>query len=732
MRRLTFAIRLMAVLAFAIPVAAEETVILTEDFESGLGAWTTMVYGADGGPNNNDPLVFDGPDGTGIFGPNTGYPGSTSVGFASDLDPWDGQQPQWIQKQWEGALAPGIYHVTLTVDRYVYTQDNHDPWGLGNRIYVLTDTLYDDPVISYDNNPFPPTGLEGDGIRSSLWSGNEPTSPNGVWDIGATIVGDLDTTTGNIELRLLMHEKYSGQVTCAWDNVALSITDSGGGEVFSYTDDFEDGLDGWEGKLYGPEPNDTPQTFTADDPLLYHNRNNPGSTSGGYSSNLPARDTTEAAWMQQQFPQILGPGMFDVVFEFDAYVYKLPEPNNDMPMLFWPDGTGMYGDNTPYSGQSLSQSVGFSSNLDTYDETQATWLQQQHPAAIDPGTYDVHLEADVYVYKDANNYDFGNRIYFLTDGLYGDQEFGPDGDTTPGFRKSTWNQDGGTGTWIHIDEVYPAIATTSGNLEFRLLMHDKQPGPQTTAWDNVRFTFTDSISQEVAFELFDDFEAGYDDWSLVPRGGDPWGVGNRVYVLTDDLYDDPTFNFDTGIVSPGFTQTFWPGWQDEPAQQFWNNNGLWQHVRLEKQMTTLSGNVEVRLLMHDKHTGAQAVAWDNVSLSVSIPELPCNDPWYDYDDDGDVDQDDFAVFQACYTGPNDMGGTFDPEVCLCMDPDNDSDVDSADLVVFEACASGPDIPAEIGCDKASCDLPGGTCMNLAPAACIARGGTPGEFGSTCP
>ena len=735
MRRLLNAIWVTSLLGFAIPVAAEETVILNEDFESGLDAWTVKVYGdtADG-PNNNDPLVFDGPDGTGIFGPNTGYPGSTSVGFASELDPWDGMQPQWIQKQWEGVLAPGTYHVTVTVDRYVYTQTDHDPWGLGNRTYVVTDTLYDDPVMMYDNNPFPPEGSEGDGVRSSFWSGNEPTSPNGVWAIGAVIEGDIETTTGNVELRLLMHEKYSGQLTCAWDNLSLSITDSNQNEVFSYTDDFENGLDGWDALLFGPTPNDTPQPFAADDPLLYHNRNNPGSTSGGFSSDLTEIDRTRAAWMQQQFPQILAPGTYDVVFEFDAYVYKLNEPNADLVMLFPPDGSEMHGANTPYAGQTLSQSVGFSSDLAEYDETQATWLQQQVPAAIAPGPNDVHREAEVYSSKPATDKSLGNRIYFLTDGLYGDQSFGPDGNPAPGFRESIWNEELNTGTWMHIDTVYPGITTATGDLEFRLLMDDKQAGPQTTAWDNVRFTFTDTTTQAVAFELFDDFEAGYDAWLVAARDTDPWGVGNRVYVLTDDQYDDPAFDFDVGMVTPGFAMPHWSGWRDlpEPAQEDWTHNGTWQHFRLETQLTTLSGNIEVRLLHHDKYTGAQAVAWDNVSLAISFPDPICNDPWFDYDEDGDVDQEDFAAFQICYTDSDDPGGVFDAEACLCMDANGDADVDSADWVMFEACASGPDIPAQVGCDLVACELLIGTCMDLAPAACLARGGTPGDPGSSCP
>ncbi|MHC4445198.1 MAG: hypothetical protein ACYTA5_21580, partial [Planctomycetota bacterium] len=82
-----------------------------------------------------------------------------------------------------------------------------------------------------------------------------------------------------------------------------------------------------------------------------------------------------------------------------------------------------------------------------------------------------------------------------------------------------------------------------------------------------------------------------------------------------------------------------------------------------------------------------------------IPEFfTCSTPFADVDDtngdgepegDGDVDQDDFAEFQACYTGD----GIFAlSDLCDCFDRDNDDDVDTADYGEFQKCASGPNIP----------------------------------------
>lgn len=61
----------------------------------------------------------------------------------------------------------------------------------------------------------------------------------------------------------------------------------------------------------------------------------------------------------------------------------------------------------------------------------------------------------------------------------------------------------------------------------------------------------------------------------------------------------------------------------------------------------------------------------------------CGDVWADSDKDQDVDQADFAVFQACYSGTG--ARTQD---CRCMDPDDSGTVDQIDLAAFEVCASG--------------------------------------------
>ncbi len=75
----------------------------------------------------------------------------------------------------------------------------------------------------------------------------------------------------------------------------------------------------------------------------------------------------------------------------------------------------------------------------------------------------------------------------------------------------------------------------------------------------------------------------------------------------------------------------------------------------------------------------------------------CSPQPMDADCDGDVDQSDFAAFQACFA----LDAT-PPSACACLDrgadaPAGDGDIDSHDLTVFELCASGPGIPGSATC-----------------------------------
>jgi hypothetical protein len=66
----------------------------------------------------------------------------------------------------------------------------------------------------------------------------------------------------------------------------------------------------------------------------------------------------------------------------------------------------------------------------------------------------------------------------------------------------------------------------------------------------------------------------------------------------------------------------------------------------------------------------------------------------DYDRDGDVDMDDFAHFQRCWTGPDVQ--QYDP-ACGDAKLDGDDDVDADDLTIFAQCARGANVPADSAC-----------------------------------
>ncbi len=66
----------------------------------------------------------------------------------------------------------------------------------------------------------------------------------------------------------------------------------------------------------------------------------------------------------------------------------------------------------------------------------------------------------------------------------------------------------------------------------------------------------------------------------------------------------------------------------------------------------------------------------------------------DFDGDGDVDIDDFGVFQACATGAG-LGPP--PPGCDDKRLDADDDIDLSDFGIFQRCLTGPDVPGDANC-----------------------------------
>ena len=106
-------------------------------------------------------------------------------------------------------------------------------------------------------------------------------------------------------------------------------------------------------------------------------------------------------------------------------------------------------------------------------------------------------------------------------------------------------------------------------------------------------------------------------------------------------------------------------------------------------VTTASFTVMGTYLLRLTASDGELSASDDVTIVVKS-NIPA-----DLDDDGDVDMEDFAVFQLCLTG----SGEPVSNACQLADLEKDGDVDQMDLERFLACliVSGPDRPGDPSC-----------------------------------
>jgi hypothetical protein len=91
---------------------------------------------------------------------------------------------------------------------------------------------------------------------------------------------------------------------------------------------------------------------------------------------------------------------------------------------------------------------------------------------------------------------------------------------------------------------------------------------------------------------------------------------------------------------------------------------------------------------------------ENASCAAACPL--CNTPFADVDYDGDVDQEDYGFFQACFTGPIAPANPISA-ACGCLNrTGSDGDVDEDDYVQFQNCAMGPEVPFDVNNPPAGC------------------------------
>ncbi|UCD27616.1 MAG: hypothetical protein JSV03_10930 [Planctomycetota bacterium] len=218
-------------------------------------------------------------------------------------------------------------------------------------------------------------------------------------------------------------------------------------------------------------------------------------------------------------------------------------------------------------------------------------------------------------------------------------------------------------------------------------------------------------------------------WDEGPRGGArvEWNSNNRVReyindILTPNLGRAKPTAYHTVRITRGY------GGYGQPTIKVWVDGASYPDPVLtispaqggtgvdrqaERPSIGVFGNSSASKVYFDwmsfTNAGMYGPGEEVSCLGVSlIPDATictpaCNDPFADHDEDGDVDQDDFAEFQLCYTGDGDPGGIFDPDNCKCFDKEpsgGDDDVDENDFNPFQNCAatSGPKVPADITCD----------------------------------
>jgi hypothetical protein len=201
------------------------------------------------------------------------------------------------------------------------------------------------------------------------------------------------------------------------------------------------------------------------------------------------------------------------------------------------------------------------------------------------------------------------------------------------------------------------------------------------------------------------------------------GINNPSIIRKIELPEGSTTQFgwlqvrDTDLPSPGrfgdrpttitptsstVTVVFKAGrYPQAEMELFVDNIEVWQNTGSN---VVINGDLEdgTQLWVCDNTPMAQDDCENNFWRETDFfIEPPCPDLAADVDEDGDVDQDDFAAFQLCYTG---MGNGPVADDCLCFDRPEpgtgkpDGDIDQIDYQAFEDCASGPMVPADPACD----------------------------------
>jgi len=169
--------------------------------------------------------------------------------------------------------------------------------------------------------------------------------------------------------------------------------------------------------------------------------------------------------------------------------------------------------------------------------------------------------------------------------------------------------------------------------------------------------------------------------------------GDRGPTITQQptdqsVYLTQTARFQVGATGEG---TLWYQWQKKEGETFTalNDGGCYAGVNSNTLVASDVAYETEGLYRCTVSNAGGSTSSDEASLTVK-PGVPG-----DLDDDGDVDLEDFGVFQACLTY---SGVAQEDPACLGAKlQGNDEDVDVYDLGKFLGCMSGAGIPGNVNC-----------------------------------
>jgi hypothetical protein len=218
---------------------------------------------------------------------------------------------------------------------------------------------------------------------------------------------------------------------------------------------------------------------------------------------------------------------------------------------------------------------------------------------------------------------------------------------------------GGYGAWVDgpSDQVWGMGLPCNRHVNYRYVWQWTQAGPPpqpTIARSPTGFSHTISQGQSLAGDTFTVWNSG---------------GGTLAYSITDNVTGAGDWLSETPVSGTATTET-------DTIAVHYSTSGLAQ------------GTYPATITISDPNS-TNKTATIAVSLTVGPPVVPG-----DFDGDGDVDQQDFGRFQACYSG--DGYEQTDP-ACAKAKLDGDYDVDQLDFAIFAGCMSGPGVQGAPNC-----------------------------------